>query len=359
MARAQGLARLEATIGGATAATTAARAPAVRPTGVGAAAVGAAAIDDLAGRVRPVDLACDRRLPTLPAFDALLPASGLRRGTTVAVGAVPGVTGATSLALALAAGASQAGSWVAVVGCGSLGLVAAAELGVALERLVLVADPGRDRSGWAPVVAAMVDGFDVVLVATARRGGAGMGTGDARRLVARVRERGGVLVGVGGDLPGQRSALCLTVTSASWQGLGQGAGHLQGRRVTVEAGGRGDAARGRRAELWLPRPGPGLGPGGEAEGWLAGHGGTGDRVAVVDPVVTPIPLTRPRPAGEERSEVPAEGDGRRADLPTPRPRRAGADPDRPPRRRWWCRCRWPPGWRVGCDRVDVHAGGGV
>src|SRR5690606_14054535 len=98
----------------------------------------------LGERVRPVDLARDRRLPVLPAFEGLLPGAGLRRGATVAVGARPGVTGATSLALALAAGASQAGSWVAAVGLGSLGLVAAAELGVSLERLVLVADPGRD-----------------------------------------------------------------------------------------------------------------------------------------------------------------------------------------------------------------------
>ena len=116
----------------------------------------------------------------------------------MAVSAAPGVAGTTSLALALAAGASQAGSWVAAVGLGSLGLVAAAELGVALDRLVLVDDPGRDRAGWASVVAALVDGFDVVLVAA---GSAGSRPADARRLVARVRERGAVLVAVGGDLP--------------------------------------------------------------------------------------------------------------------------------------------------------------
>jgi hypothetical protein len=131
-----------------------------------------------------------------------------------------------------------------------------------------------------------------------------MGMGDARRLVARVRERGSVLVGVGGDLPGQRSSLRLTVTASSWQGLGQGAGHLRGRRVTVEAGGRGDAARARRAELWLPRPAPGLGPGGRGEGWLSGWesrnetdgagDGDGDRVAVADAVPPPIPFARPR-----------------------------------------------------------------
>lgn len=215
---------------------------------------------ELASRVRPTDLASDRRLPVLPALGGLLPAAGLRRGTAVAVDARPGVAGATSLALALAAGASQAGSWVAAVGLGSLGLVAAAEMGVGFERLALVADPGRRWKGWASVVAALVDGFDVVLVGGGRHGdGArsrgGLPPADARRLVARVRERGTVLVVVGGDLPGQRSPLRLTVASSRWEGLGAGWGHLRGRRVTVEAGGRGASARGRRGELWLPGPG--------------------------------------------------------------------------------------------------------
>jgi hypothetical protein len=238
-------------------------------------------------RVRPTDLARDRVLPVLPAFDAILPAAGVRRGTTAAVGARPGVTGATSLALALAAGPSQAGSWVAAVGLGSLGLVAAAELGVVLERLVVVSDPGGERAGRLSVLAALVDGFDVVLVAAGlgeRRGpgqgrgrvqGGGQGrmrAGDARRLVARVRERGSVLVAVGGDLPGERSPLRLTVTSSTWRGLGDGWGHLQGRRIEVEVGGRGEAARGRRAELWLPGP--------------------DGAVAVADPVARPIPLHR-------------------------------------------------------------------
>jgi hypothetical protein len=252
-----------------------------RPHAPGQAASG---VTELAERVRPTDLARDRQLPVLAAFDGLLPASGLRRGTTVAVDARPGVAGATSLALAVAAGASQAGSWVAAVGLGSLGLVAASELGVAFERLVLVADPGRERAGWASVVAALVDGFDVVLVAAEGR----LRPADARRLVARVRERGAVLVAVGGELPGERSVLRLTVTSSRWEGLGAGWGHLRGRRVTVESGGRGEASRGRRAELWLP------GPEGTA--------------AAVEPVAEPIPL-RPRRSRRRPPPEPAPGPG--------------------------------------------------
>jgi hypothetical protein len=236
--------------------------------------------------VAPVDLARTRRLPVLPALAPLLPGGGLQRGTTVAVGTQDGLPGATSLALALAAGASQAGSWVAAVGLGALGLVAATELGVALDRLVLVADPGRQRDGWASVVAALVDGFDVVLVAGQpegrgrdqgqRRGrGTGLRPADARRLVARARERGAVLMAVGGDLPGERSPVRLTVVTAAWTGLGEGWGHLAGRRMTVETGGRGEAARPRRAELWLP----------DADG----------AVGAVEPVTDPIPLHPPAP----------------------------------------------------------------
>jgi len=104
------------------------------------------AIDQLAERVRPTSLARDLRLPVLSVFERLIPEGGVRRGSTVAVGAQPGVAGARSLAFALAAGASQYGSWVAAVGLGSLGLVAASEMGVAPERLVLIA--GAGRRGW-------------------------------------------------------------------------------------------------------------------------------------------------------------------------------------------------------------------
>lgn len=202
----------------------------------------------LAERVRPVTLAREQRLPVLAALEQLVPGAGLRRGSTVAVGAVPGGSGATSLALALVARASQAGSWVAAVGLPSLGLVAAEELGVALERLVLVAAPERDA--WAGVVAALVDGFDV-LVLQAGRGG--VRPADARRLVARVRERGAVLVALGPGWP-EGADLTLEVVRSRWEGLDGGHGHLQARKVRVVRGGRGEAAQPRQVDLWLPAP---------------------------------------------------------------------------------------------------------
>lgn len=202
---------------------------------------------DLAGKVAPTTLARDQRLEVLEPLGALLP-GGLRRGTTVSVDGV----GATSLALAVAAGPSAAGSWVATVGLPSLGLMAAAEYGVDLSRFAMVATPAP--SSWATVIAALVDAFELVLVQARHR----VGARDARRLTARARERGAVLLQVGGQAWPERAETTLTVTEADWDGLGVGHGHLRSRRVTVVAGGRRDSARPRRAELWLPAEGGGL-----------------------------------------------------------------------------------------------------
>ena len=201
---------------------------------------------EIAERVRPVTLTREQRLPVLPELEGLLPGAGLRRGQTVSVGTAAGASGATTLALALLVQASAAGSWVAAVGVPSLGLVAADELGVALERLVLVAAPERDA--WGGVVAALVDGFDVVVLQPGR---GGVRSVDARRLVARARERGAVLVLLGPGWP-DGADLSLQITASRWEGLGEGHGHLQARKVRITRAGRGEAAQPRRLDLWLP-----------------------------------------------------------------------------------------------------------
>ena len=205
---------------------------------------------ELIERIRPTTLAGDQRLPVLPALEPLVPGAGLRRGSTVSVDG----PAATSLALALASAASQDGAWVAAVGFPSLGLLAAAELGVALERFVLVASPDtapgpdNETATWAAAVAALVDAFEVVLVQATDR----VRTRDARRLAARTRERDGVLVQVGSDPWPEGADVTFEVTGAEWDGLGEGHGHLRARRITVVGGGRREASRPRTAGLWLP-----------------------------------------------------------------------------------------------------------
>lgn len=187
-----------------------------------------------------------RLLPVVAPLAGLLPAGGLRRGSTVAVAA--GV-GATALLTALLAGASAKGAWVGVVGRPELGLVAAAEAGVALERLALVPYPGADL---VAVTAALLDGLDVVAVAVPR---AGMHAAERQRLAARARQRGAVLLPLG-PWPGADAELrCGPV---GWQGAGGrvegGLGRLCARRVRVRSRGRGVAPAGREAALLLPGP---------------------------------------------------------------------------------------------------------
>jgi hypothetical protein len=181
----------------------------------------------------------EQSLPVSAPLRPLLPGGALRRGGTVAIAATPG---ATSLLFALVAEASAAGSWCAAVGLPRLGLVAAVEAGVAVERFALVPYPGPD---WAAVVAALIDGVDVVVVATPGSVAAPV----ASRLTARARQRGAVLVPVG-QWPG--ADLTLAVTGTTWHGLGQGRGRLRSHELEVYVQGRGAAARGRRATLWLP-----------------------------------------------------------------------------------------------------------
>ena len=177
----------------------------------------------------------------LAALAPLLPHGALRRGSTVVLQGLP------SLLIALLAGPSRAGSWCAVVGMPTLGLAAAAEAGVVLDRLPLVPAPGAD---WTSVVAVLLDALDVVVVAPRSR----VRDSDARRLAARARQRGSVLVAFGA--PAWEGAdLWLTAGDARWDGLGDGHGHLRARQVEVRCTGRGSAARPRRARLWLPGPG--------------------------------------------------------------------------------------------------------
>lgn len=185
----------------------------------------------IAGRSAPVALARDRLLPLIGSIEPLFPDGGLRRGSIV------DVRGSLGLALAVIAGPSQAGAWCTAVGIPSLGLVAAAEVGVDLARFPMVASPERELTA---IVATLLDAFDIVLVRM---------QGPNRRLEARARERGAVLV-ASGPWPG--ADVRLSVASSTWEGLGHGHGHLVRRRLQVVATGRRDATSERRREVCLP-----------------------------------------------------------------------------------------------------------
>jgi len=195
-------------------------------------------------------LSTERTLPVAPPLVPLLPDGALVRGRVVACQGVA----APSLALALVAEAMVAGAWLAVVDVPWLGIEAAAELGIPLERMVRV-DLGGDMAarrntadGWAELVVAVLDGFDIVVTRVPRGGVARI-----RRVQQRVQAAGAVMVVVG-DAADISADVTMAAVAVGWDGVGAGDGHLRTRQVAVTATGR-RVPRPRRAELLLPGPG--------------------------------------------------------------------------------------------------------
>ena len=84
-----------------------------------------ARLRELAGDLSPLTLARERSLPVLSSLEELLP-DGLQRGSTVAFRGA----GSTTLAQAVMAGPTRAGSWAACVGASTMGRAAAVEAAV-------------------------------------------------------------------------------------------------------------------------------------------------------------------------------------------------------------------------------------
>jgi hypothetical protein len=128
-----------------------------------------------------------------------------------------------------------------------LGVASAAELGVVLERLILIAPP--PASLWPTVAAALIDAFDLVLTGWPEVSG-----NMARRLGMRTRDRKAVLIPVHSGARNhweQAADVRLTVAGARWEGLGTGHGRLTARRLEVETAGR-RSPMPYRTTLWLP-----------------------------------------------------------------------------------------------------------
>ncbi|HEY5011867.1 MAG TPA: hypothetical protein VIK61_04070 [Acidimicrobiia bacterium] len=199
-------------------------------------------LEQVARDACPTTLAVDRRLVVADPLGGLLPDGGLRRGSVVTLA---GAAGTTSVLLPLLAAATATGEWAVVVEPGTtLGGAAIAEAGVALERCAIVRRVPADR--WAVAVAALLEGVTLVAAWVPR----GVRLGDARRLAARARERGAVLVAME-SVPGARrvawpgeAALRLHVQPGPWRGLAPGHGLLSERDLQVRVEGRGAAREG-------------------------------------------------------------------------------------------------------------------
>ncbi|WP_175010198.1 hypothetical protein [Cellulosimicrobium sp. TH-20] len=157
-------------------------------------------------------------------------------------GAASAVTGSTSLLLALLATSQGSSDWLAVVGAPNLGMLAAADAGIALERVALVPRAGDDPAG---VVAALLDGMTYVVVGP----DAWLAASERRRLLARARERSSGLVAVG---VWEHAAVRLDVVAHRWAGTDAGGGYLRRCELDVARTARGVTDR---WTLTLPAPG--------------------------------------------------------------------------------------------------------
>lgn len=157
-------------------------------------------------------------------------------------GAASVITGSTSLLLALLAMSQGSSDWVAVVGAPDVGMLAAADVGVALERVALVPRAGEDPAG---VVAALLDGITYVVVGPDAR----LTTSERRRLLARARERGSGLVAASAW---EHAAIRLDAVEHRWAGPNHGAGYLRRCELDIARTANGMTDR---WTLTLPTPG--------------------------------------------------------------------------------------------------------
>jgi hypothetical protein len=112
---------------------------------------------------------------------------------------------------------------------------------VVLARLAIVERVGTEP---ATVVGALVDGFDIVVLA----GNLRFEPRVCAQIAAKARQRGCVLVPYG--IPWHGVEVTLKITSGQWTGVGEGVG----RPMYVTSSGRGAAVQQREAAFWCPPP---------------------------------------------------------------------------------------------------------
>lgn len=214
-------------------------------------------------RVQSNVLTHEQTVPVAAEFAELFPEHALVRGRTLACAG----PAATTTGMAVVAAAVAGGAWLAVVDIPTFGLDAASEVGIALERVVAVSvtSPAADDppgaggppgpSSWVEVMAAVVDGFDIVLARVPADYRDGQAGGPLRRLATRIRQRGAVVILLDDADTGHDGAMpCDGVIDSGgivWAGLGAGFGALRQRTVELHLSGRRVPGR-RQCRVTLP-----------------------------------------------------------------------------------------------------------
>lgn len=139
------------------------------------------------------------------------------------------------LALACMGAVMPPGAWGAIVGMPDLGIEAARDLGVPIDRVALVPHPGRS---WLDVVASLAEAMPVVLAASP----GSVSPTDAARLAARLRQASSTLLVAG---PWPNAATVVRSVRAEWQGLADGDGRIAAGGLIVEVASGGAPSRAR------------------------------------------------------------------------------------------------------------------
>lgn len=214
--------------------------------GAGLAAVEAAVDPDVLEAIRPFTLSREHLLDVPEALAPLFPGGGLQRGWSVGVSG----PGAWTLVAAMMAPSLGDEGWMAVVGAPSVNLMAGAEVGLRMDRVLVVDAPPAGR--WGAVVAALLEAVQVVVVNPPTM----VGGRDARRIGSRLREQRGILIHLDGGANWPTGLdLALTCSTVAWQGIGLGHGYLRFRKLVVEGVGRRSASRSRSVSIWMPGTG--------------------------------------------------------------------------------------------------------
>ena len=232
--------------------------------------MGASAIEILKAQgltVAPVVLAKEQLLAVPEPFHSLLPGAGLQRGWTVRI---EGAVSSRVLAWALLSKVTRSGGWVAIVDVPGLALSAAREVGLAIERVIVVSSMGSqaganrgargESEAWSSTIDALIGSVDAIVFGSPRHR---ITPSTYRKMASRCRERGTVMVELAWSLPDSRSRsrsvtnlpevdVSFQVTTSNWEGVGEGHGRVVARRLDVLVTGRRVSGRERQGRLALP-----------------------------------------------------------------------------------------------------------
>jgi len=158
----------------------------------------------------------------------------LEPGKVVGLVGPPGL-GLTRIGLSMLAGPAQVGPVVYLDVRGWVNPLAAWEAGISPEQLVIVRC--SDRLLWPKVAAAVLEGIRAVYAEVPT----GVRESVLRRLAALARSRRSALLlrPLGGDLPTGVAYVRFQGREVAWEGPDVGHGRLAGRRLVLEASGKG------------------------------------------------------------------------------------------------------------------------